>query len=116
MLASAVEPVRETTRTSPESTRNVSRLGDAQDKSRRDEGSVVVLERLERANQTEQEQLQGEPPAGPNPVEDHIGRDLEQDDTQRQHLLPNVELVLGDADFLHEVVRDGVANVSAIEF
>ena len=49
-------------------------------------------------------------------VEDHVGRDLEKHDTQREHLLADVELVLGDADIFHEVVRDGVGNVTSVKF
>jgi hypothetical protein len=40
---------------------------------------------------------------------------FEEDNAEREHLLPNVELVLCDADVFHEVVRNGIGDVAAIE-
>jgi hypothetical protein len=70
---------------------------------------------LECADGTEEEKLECEPLAGPNTVESHVCRDLEQHDTKREHLLTDVELVLIDADVFEEVVRDGIGDVTTIE-
>jgi hypothetical protein len=75
-----------------------------------------VLEGLKGADGAEKEELQCEPLARPDAVQDHVGRDLKQHDAQREHLLADVELVLGDADIFHEAVGDGVGNVASVEF
>ncbi len=102
-------------REGPQSTRNKTGLGHTQEEARGDENAITFLERLEGADRAEEEELKREPFARADPVEDHVGRDLEQHDPQREHLLADVELVLGDADIFHEVVRDGVGNVPSVE-
>lgn len=103
-------------RESPETTGDETRLCNSQEEASRDEGGVVGLEGLESADGAEEEELESEPLAGANSVEDHVGRNLEQDNTQGEHLLANIELILCDADILHKLVCDGVRNVSSIEF
>lgn len=44
-----------------------------------------------------------------------LGRDLEQHDSQRQHLLADIELVLRNANVFHEVVGNRVRNVAAVQ-
>jgi hypothetical protein len=41
---------------------------------------------------------------------------FKQNDTQRQHLLPHVELVLADANVFEKVVRERIGNVSTVQF
>lgn len=102
-------------REGPETTGDETRLSNTEEESSRDEGSVVVLESLEGTDGAEEEELQGQPLAGADTVEDHVGGDLEEHDAQREHLLADVELVLRDVDILHEVVGDGIGNVASIE-
>lgn len=102
-------------REGPETTGDEARLGDTKEEPSRDEGAIAVLESLEGTDGAEEEELQGQPLAGADTVEDHVGGDLEEHDAQRQHLLADVELVLRDTDILHEVVGDGIGNVSSIE-
>lgn len=59
--------------------------------------------------------MEGEPLAGADSVEDHVGGDFEEDDAKGEHLLADIELVLGDADIFHEVISQGVGNVTPIE-
>lgn len=102
-------------RESPETTGNEPRLGHAQEESSSDEGTIAVLEGLEGTDGAEEEQLEGEPLARADAVEDHVGGNFEEDNTEGQHLLTDVELVLSDADILHEVVGDGIGNVTSIK-
>lgn len=74
-----------------------------------------MLEGLEKAHEAEEEQLEGQPLAGPDSVQDHVGRDLEEHNSQREHLLADIELVLVDADILHELVCNGICNVSSVK-
>ena len=74
------------------------------------------MESLEGADDTEEEELESEPLSWADSVEDHVGRDFEKHDTQGEHLLADVELVLGDADIFHEVVCDGVGDVTSVKF
>jgi hypothetical protein len=69
--------------------------------------------------------LAADPQGRSNAVQDEVAGDLQllvhcsppccrstyfkQDDSERQQLLARVELVLGNADILEEVVREGVA-------
>lgn len=99
----------------PQTTWDEAGLSHTQEKATSNEGAIVVLERLEGADSAEEEQLQRQPLAGANTIEDHVRWDLEEDDTQRQHLLADVELVLVDADVLHHVVRDGIGDVSTVQ-
>ena len=99
----------------PETTGDEARLGHAEEETGGDEGAVVVLEGLEGGNGAEEEELQSEPLSGADAVQDHVGGNLEEDDAEGEHLLADVELVLGDANFLHEVVGQGIGNVTAIE-
>jgi hypothetical protein len=69
---------------------------------------------LERADDPEEEQLESEPLARSDPVEDHVGRDLKEDDPEREHLLSDVELVLVDPDVFHEIVRERVGDVASV--
>lgn len=101
-------------RQGPQSAGDVSRLGDAEEETRRDERPVVGLEGLEGGYQSEEEQLEREPSTGPDAVEDHVGRDLEEDDTEREHLLPDVELVLGDTEILEEAIGERVGDVASV--
>lgn len=103
-------------RKSPETTWDETRLRHSQEETSSDEGGVVGLEGLECADGAEEEELESEPLAGANSVEDHVGRNLEQDNTQGEHLLANVELILCDTDIVHKLVCEGVRNVSSIEF
>ncbi len=91
-------------------------LGHAQQEARGDEHAVALLEGLEGADGAEEEQLQRQPLARADAVQDHVGRDFEQHDAQREHLLADVELVLRHANVLHEVVGEGVGNVPSVEF
>lgn len=100
----------------PETTRNEARLGDTEQESSGDEGAIVVLESLEGGDGTEEEELESEPLAGTDPVEDHVGGNLEQHNTEGQHLLTNVELILGDLDILEEAVGESVGNIATIKF
>lgn len=100
----------------PEPSRDEARLGHAEQEARGDEGAVAVLEGLKGADGAEEEELQRQPLSRADAVEDHVGGDLEEDDAEREHLLADVELVLVDADVLHEVVRDGVGDVASVEF
>jgi len=102
-------------REGPQTARNEARLGDAQQEAREDEGTIRALEGLEGRDEAEEEELEREPLAGADAVQDHVGGDLEEHDAQRQHLLADVELILRDADILHEVVGDGVGDVAAVE-
>lgn len=99
----------------PETTRDEARLGNSQKESGRDERTVAVLEGLEGADSAEEEELEGQPLARADAVENHVGGNLKEHDAQREHLLADVELVLVDSDFLHEVIGDGVGDVAAIE-
>lgn len=69
---------------------------------------------MERADDPEEEQLESEPLARSDPVEDHVGRDLKEDDPEREHLLADVKLVLVDPDVFHKVVRERVGNVASV--
>jgi hypothetical protein len=75
-----------------------------------------MLERLEGADYTKEEELEGEPLAQSNTVKDHIRRDLSQHDTKRQHLLTNVKLILIDADIFYKVVSDGISHITTVKF
>ena len=101
---------------SPETTGDESGFGDTEEETTDDEGGVVVLPRLEDTDDTEEEQLESEPLSGTNTIQDHVGGDLEQHNTERQHLLTNIELILGDVDILEEVVGKSVGDVTTIEF
>jgi len=63
----------------------------------------------------QEEQLESQPPGRTNAVESHVGRKLEQHYAERHELLAHIELVLGDANVHHEVVREGVGYVALIE-
>lgn len=102
-------------RQGPETTGDEARLGNSQKESGRDERTVAVLEGLEGADGAEEEELEGQPLAGADAVENHVGGNLEEHDAEREHLLANIELILVDSDFLHEVIGDGVGNVASIE-
>jgi hypothetical protein len=69
---------------------------------------------LERADDSEEEQLESEPLARSDPVEDHVGGDFKEDDPEREHLLSDVELVLVDPDVFHEVIRQRVGNIASV--
>lgn len=69
---------------------------------------------MERADDPKEEQLESEPLARSDPVEDHVRGDLEEDDPEREHLLSDVELVLVDPDVSHEVVRERVGDVASV--
>lgn len=99
----------------PKPTRNKSRLGNSKQESSRHEGTVVILEGLEGTDCTEEEELDRQPLAWTDAVENHVARYLEEDDTEGEHLLADVELVLGYADVDKEVVCQGIGNVSSIE-
>lgn len=99
----------------PETAGNETRLGDTKQQTGGNEGAIAVLESLEGRDGAEEEELQGEPLAGADAVENHVGWDFEEHDAERQHLLTDVELILGDADILEEAVGDGVGDVSTIE-
>lgn len=77
--------------------------------------------------------MESEPFTWADLVQDHVTWDLEQDDTEREHLLADcedvswghvreyllgltVELVLVDTDILHETVRDGIGDVTSVQF
>lgn len=64
----------------------------------------------------QEEELQGQPFAGTHTVEDHVGRNLEEYNAKRQHLLTDIELVLIDSNIFHEVVGDSICHVTTIEF
>lgn len=100
----------------PKSTRNKSRLGNPKQKSSRHEGTVVILEGLEGTDCTEEEELDSQPLPWTDAVEDHVARYLEEHDAQGEHLLADVELVLGYADVDKEIVCQGIGNISSIEF
>lgn len=102
-------------RQGPQTSGNKPRFCDAQKKSSRYERSIIGLEGLEGADCTEEEELQSEPFAWSNPVQNHVRRNLKQHNPERQHLLPDVELVLCDADVFHETVCDRIRNVAAIQ-
>lgn len=74
------------------------------------------MESLEGADGTEEEELESEPLSWAESVEDRVGRECEKYDTQLEHLLADVGLVLLDADIFHEVVRDGVGDVTSVKF
>lgn len=76
----------------PQPARDEARLRHAKEEATGDEGAIAILEGLERADGAEEEQLERQPFPGPDAVEDHVGGDLEEDDTQREHLLTDVEL------------------------
>lgn len=99
----------------PETAGNETGLGDTKQQTGGNEGAIAVLESLEGRDGAEEEELQGEPLAGADAVENHVGWDFEEHDAERQHLLTDVELILGDADILEEGVGDGVGDVSTIE-
>lgn len=60
--------------------------------------------------------MKREPLAGTHAVEDHVGWDFEKHDTERKHLLSDIELILGDLEILEEVVGECVRDVTTIEF
>jgi hypothetical protein len=60
--------------------------------------------------------LKSQPPGRTNAVENHVGRKLEHHDAERHKLLAHIELILGDADIFHEVVCEGVADISLVKF
>ena len=60
--------------------------------------------------------MKSQPPGRTNAVENHVGGELEHHDAERHKLLAHVELVLGDSDILHEVVRKSVANIALVKF
>ena len=72
------------------------------------------MEGLERADDSEEEQLQCKPFTRPYPIEDHVGRDFKEDDPEGKHLLADIELVLSDADVLHKVVGKRIRDVATI--
>lgn len=41
---------------------------------------------------------------------------FEQDDTEREHLLAHIELILSDMDIAQKVVGEGIGNVATVEF
>ena len=71
---------------------------------------------MEGRDGAEKEQLQRQPLARAHPVQDHVGRDLKEDNSKRKHLLADIELVLRDADVLSEVVGDCIGHVAAVQF
>lgn len=101
-------------RQGPQPAGNVPRLGDAQQEACRDERAVVGLEGLERGDQSEEKQLEREPPTRADAVQNHIGRDLEEDDPEREHLLADIELVLGDTEVFEESVGERVGDVAPV--
>lgn len=99
----------------PEAAGDEARLGDTQQEAGTNERGVVCLECLKCADGAKEEELESKPKAGTDAVERHVGGDFEKNDTQREHLLADVELVLCDVDVFHEVVGDGVGDVAAVE-
>lgn len=100
----------------PETTRNVAGFSYSEKESCGNKRPVALHERLEGTDDTKQEQLQSEPFSRADPVERHVCRYFEEDDTQREHLLANIKLVLRDANIFPEIVREGVGNVASVEF
>lgn len=103
-------------RKSPKAARNETGLSNAKQEPRCDEGAVVILECLEGTDSAKKEELQRQPLARADAVEDHVGWNLEEYYAKRKHLLADVELVLCDADILHEVISKGVSDIASIEF
>ena len=99
----------------PESTRDEARLCNAKQKTTGNEGAIVVLEGLEGRDNSEEEQLEREPFARTNTIQDHVGRNLKEHDTKRQHLLAHIELVLVDANIFHHVVSNSVRDVATVQ-
>jgi hypothetical protein len=56
------------------------------------------LKRLECADGAEEEELECEPFAWADTIKGHVGWDLEEHNSQGQHLLTDVELILCDAN------------------
>jgi hypothetical protein len=72
------------------------------------------LECLESTDSAEEEQLKRQPFARANPVQNHVGRDLKENNTERQHLLTDIELVLGDTDIFEEICGEGALALSTM--
>lgn len=100
----------------PQTTWNEARFGNTKEETTGNERAIVVLPRLEDTDDTKEEKLKGEPLSGANSVQEHVGWDFKKHDTEREHLLANVELILGNPDILEEIVGQGVGDVSSIEF
>jgi hypothetical protein len=75
---------------------------------------VIRLESLKRTDRAKEEQLQREPLSWTDAVKSHICRDFKKHDPERQHLLPNIELVLCDADVLEEFIGERVGDIAAV--
>ncbi len=71
---------------------------------------------MEGADDAKEEELQRQPLARADAVQDHARRDLEDHNAQRQHLLADVELVPHNANVLEEVVSQGVGDVATVKF
>jgi hypothetical protein len=72
------------------------------------------LERLESTDSTEEEELKCQPFSRTNKVEDHVRGDLKENDTERQHLLTDVELVLCDTNILEEACSGFLIRVISL--
>lgn len=101
-------------RQSPQGAGNEAGFAEAEQETCRDEGAVAVLPGLQRAHGAKQKKLQREPAAGPDAVQSHVGRDFEEHDAQGEQLLPEVELVLREADIVTEVIREGAGDVASV--
>ena len=102
-------------REGPQTTGDEAGLCDTEQQAGGNERAVVRLEGLEAADDTEEKELEREPFARTDTVQDHVAGNLEEHNAEGQHLLADVELVLRDADVFHEVVRDGVGHVAAVK-
>lgn len=66
----------------PESARDKATLGQAEQETGCNERSIAALKRLEGADNPEEEELESEPLAGPNAIENYVGGNFKQDDAQ----------------------------------
>ena len=59
--------------------------------------------------------MESQPPGRTNTIKSQVRGKFEQHDAELHKLLSRVELVLGDVDIFHEVVREGVGYIALVE-
>lgn len=94
---------------------DISGLAEAEEQSGDEEPGLVSDKDLETRDQTKGEHLARDPLPRSDPLEQHVGGDLEHDDAHEHELVAQVDGPLADVDVAGETPRQSAGYVHAVE-